>query len=79
MKTKIKFDANLFEMTFTITCMIVVGVFGVLTKPQDLAISTISYFAMTSVVGFAIGFIISNFLVWLYKEIKKIFRYKSHI
>jgi hypothetical protein len=65
------FDESFFEMNFTLICMIIGGVIGGIYKPNSFAFSFIGFVAIASILGFTIGFIVSNLLIWAVKELKK--------
>ena len=70
-KQDIKFDTNLFEALTTLGFMVFGVIFGFLHMPNNVPINIFSYLAMSSLLGFVVGFTVSNVLVWVYKEIKK--------
>jgi hypothetical protein len=64
-------DASFFEMVVTLLFMSASAVLAVFNFPNNVPISVIQFTIIVALLGFAIGFGVSNFFLWAYKGIKK--------
>ncbi len=70
-KSEYDLDINLFEMVFTLTCAIGVGVAGVFRQPAFLPVARFNFVAIAVLLGFVVGFVLSSLITWAYKKLLK--------